>query len=170
MLQKGNGMRRLGRLVLSAGHPRSLICVVLVAISVGAVSSGLVPLGPRFIAAVETAKLVTEVREPSAEDRNVARVVAIKTRKDHLTNHPLDDEISRRALDLFLKSLDGMKLYFYQADVDEFHQRRNDLDEMINQGDVSFAYTVFNRLLKRLDERLATVNQLLAGQFDFEAD
>jgi len=35
---------------------------------------------------------------------------------------------------------------------------------------VSFAYTVFNRLLKRVDERLATVNQLLAGQFDFETD
>src|SRR4029079_9720322 len=72
--------------------------------------------------------------------------------------------------DLFLKSLDGRKLYFYQADVDEFHQRRNDLDDMINAGDVSFAYTVFNRLLKRVAERLATVNQLLAGEFDFTPD
>jgi carboxyl-terminal processing protease len=71
---------------------------------------------------------------------------------------------------LFLKSIDGRKLYFYQSDVDEFHHRRNDLDDMVNSGDVSFAYTVFNRLLKRVDERLATVNQLLAGPFDFDTD
>ena len=147
-------MRRLGRLVASASYSRSLIYIALMVLSIGAVTSGLVPLGPRFTAAVETAKLVTEVREPSAEDRNVARVVAIKTRKEHLSNHPLDDEISRRALDLFLKSLDGMKLYFYQADVDEFNQRRNDLDDMISQGDLRFAYAVFTRLLKRVDERI----------------
>ena len=79
-------------------------------------------------------------------------------------------EISRRALDLFLKSLDGRKLYFYQSDVDEFHQRRNDLDDMINAGDVSFAYTVFNRLLKRVDERITLVNELLKSDLDFQAD
>src|SRR5439155_5464076 len=85
--------------------------------------------------------------------------------------HHLDDEISRRALDLFMKSIDSRKLYFYQADVDEFNQKRNDLDDMVSRGDVSFAYVVFNRLLKRVDERLAMINQLLAGgQFDFEAD
>src|SRR5205814_1646383 len=103
------------------------------------------------------AKLVSEMTGPAAQDRQVTRLVAMMMKREHLSKHPLDDEISRRALDLFLKSLDGRKLYFYQADVDEFHQRRNDLDEMINAGDVSFAYTVFNRLLKRVDERLATV-------------
>ena len=32
---------------------------------------------------------------------------------------------------------------------------------MVNEGDVSFAYTVFNRLLKRVDERVALVDELL---------
>ncbi len=116
------------------------------------------------------AKLVTDVTAPSANDRTVSRLVAMMMKREHLTKHPLDDEISRRALDLFLKSLDGRKLYFYQSDVDEFNQRRNDLDDMVAAGDVTFAYTVFNRLLKRIDERLTTINQLLGSQFDFEAD
>src|SRR5215510_12904301 len=85
---------------------------------------------------------------PAAQDRQVTRLVAMLMKREHLSKHPLDDEISRRALDLFLKSLDSRKLYFYQADVDEFHQRRDDLDDMINAGDVSFAYTIFKRLLK----------------------
>ena len=52
-------------------------------------------------------------------------------KREHLTKHPLDDEISRRGLDLFIKSLDGMKLYFYQSDIDEFNQKQNDLDDMV---------------------------------------
>ena len=51
----------------------------------------------------------------------MTRIVAMMMRREHLTKHPLDDEISRRGLDLFIKSLDGRKLYFYQSDVDEFH-------------------------------------------------
>src|SRR5882724_1156107 len=166
---KGNGMRRLGNSLASACRVRNLICIGLVGVTVWAAGIGLVPIGPKASVAVE-AKLVTEVSGPSANDRTVTRLVAMMMRKEHLSKHPLNDEISQRGLDLFLKGLDGRKLYFYQSDVDEFRQRRNDLDDMINAGDVSFAYTVFNRLLKRLDERLVTVNQLLAGQFDFEAD
>src|SRR5262245_65105201 len=92
---------------------------------------------------------------PAAQDRQVARLVAMMMKREHLSKHPLDDEISRRALDQFLKSVDPRKLYFYQSDVDEFYQRRNEIDDMINNGDVNFAYTVFTRLLKRVDERMA---------------
>src|SRR5262245_17426636 len=126
------------------------------------------PIGPKPSEAVE-AKLVTEVKGPSANDRTVTRLVK-SNMKEHLTKHALDDEISRRGLDQFLKYIDGRKMYFYQSDVDEFRQRRNDLDDMINAGDVSFAYTVFNRFLKRVDERLATALQLLSEDLDFEAD
>src|SRR5438093_1271476 len=162
-------MRRLGSSLASVCRPRNLLLAALLGMSVWAAGIGLLPIGPKPSAAVE-AKLVTEVTGPSANDRNVTRLVAMMMKREHLTKHPLDDEISRRALDLFLKSLDSRKLYFYQSDVDEFNHRRNDLDDMVANGDVTFAYTVFNRLLKRIDERLGTINQLLAGQFDFEAD
>ena len=91
-------------------------------------------------------------------------------KREHLSKHPLDDEISHRGLDLFLKSLDGMKLYFYQSDIDEFNQQRNDLDDMVNGGRRELCLHVFKRLLKRVDERVAMVNELLKGEFDFTAD
>jgi len=156
---KGNGMRRLGNSLASACRSRNLVWLALIGAGLWAAGVGLVPIGPKPSIAVE-AKLVSEMTAPAAQDRQVTRLVAMMMKREHLSKHPLDDEISRRALDLFLKSLDARKLYFYQADVDEFHQRRNEIDDMINAGDVGFAYTVFNRLLKRVDERLATVNQL----------
>jgi carboxyl-terminal processing protease len=116
------------------------------------------------------ARPVAAVQAPSATDRNVARIVAIQMRRQHLTKHPLDDEISRRSLDLFIKSLDGMKLYFYQSDIDEFNQKRDKLDDMVNVGDVTFAYTVFNRLLKRIDERVALATEILKSDLDFTKD
>jgi carboxyl-terminal processing protease len=162
-------MRRLGSSLASACRPRNFLFFAVVALIVSAAGLGLLPVGPRATEAVE-AKLVSEAKGPSANDRTVTRLVAMMMKREHLSKHPLDDEISRRALDLFLKSIDPRKLYFYQADVDEFHLRRNEIDDMINNGDVNFAYTVFNRLLKRVDERMATVSQLLSGRFDFEAD
>jgi carboxyl-terminal processing protease len=63
-----------------------------------------------------------------------------------------------------------MKLYFNQADIDEFSQKKNELDDMLLAKDVSFAYTIFGRLLQRIDERVALVDELLKQDFDFTAD
>lgn len=162
-------MRGPGRLIASAFQPRNLICAALLGVTVWAVATGVMPIGPRPSGAVE-ARLVADLQGPSTNDRQVALTVGRLMRRDHLTKHPLDDEISRRGLDLFLKSLDGMKLYFNQSDIDEFNQRRNDLDNMVAAGDVSFAYTVFNRLLKRVDEKVALAEELLKSELDFTAD
>jgi carboxyl-terminal processing protease len=41
---------------------------------------------------------------------------------------------------------------------------------MVATGDLRFAYSVFHRLLERIEERVAMVTQLLQGPFDFEVD
>ena len=63
-----------------------------------------------------------------------------------------------------------MKVYFTQADIDEFSKYRDDLAATIKKGDVSFAYKVFDRLLKRTDERIALVDEILKSDLDFTAD
>ncbi len=103
-------------------------------------------------------------------DYHIARTVAGLLERDHLSGHKLDDEMSQRCLKSYLKSLDPWKLYFYQSDVDEFMKRQNDLDDGIRQGNVRFAYDVFGVFLKRVDERVALADELLAVQHDFTAD
>lgn len=111
-----------------------------------------------------------ELTQPKATDRQVSLVVSSLMRRQHLSKHLLDDEISRRGLKNFLKTLDSMKLYFLQSDIAEFNESREELDDMIKRGDLTFSYVVFNRFLKRVDERIAAVDKLLQQPFDFDAD
>lgn len=107
---------------------------------------------------------------PQASDRQVALIVTELLKQEHLLQHPLDDEISARAMDLFLKTMDPMKVYFYQSDVDEFMKERDRLDDLVKRGDLGFAYKVFDRFLERVQERVEFVNVLLKQQHDFTVD
>jgi carboxyl-terminal processing protease len=111
-----------------------------------------------------------ELKEPQASDRQVTLVVGSLLRREHITRRSLDDESSRRGLKLFLETLDPMKLYFYQSDVAEFTARQDDLDDQLKKGDITFAYAVYNRLLARIDERVKTIDELLAMKHDFTVD
>lgn len=108
---------------------------------------------------------------PTAQDRQVAKAVTSLLRRGHLSGHALDDEMSQRCLKTFLKTIDPMKLYFYQADVDRFTQNQNQLDDLLaDKGDVGFAYVVYDTLLKRVDERIAVIDELLGETPDFAVE
>jgi carboxyl-terminal processing protease len=107
---------------------------------------------------------------PTAQDRQITRAVTQLLRRGHLSQHALDNEISERTFKAFLKTVDPMKLYFYQSDIDEFAQDKYQLDDMANRGDISFAYKVFKRLLQRVDERMAVIDQLLETEPDLTVD
>ncbi len=113
---------------------------------------------------------VADPSGPTAEDRQVAVAVVSLLRRDHLSGHPLDDEISERCLELFLKALDPWKLYFYQSDVDALGRRKHDVDDMIRKGDITFAHTVFKTFLQRVDERIEWVDELIDAEHDFTAE
>src|SRR5512135_1138687 len=66
---------------------------------------------------------------PGPADRYVARAVTTLLSEEHLTRHPLDQQISQRMLKLFLKDLDPWKMYFYKSDVDAFTLRQSELVE-----------------------------------------
>ena len=111
-----------------------------------------------------------ELTGPSATDRNITFAITGLLKREHLLRHPLDDEISARWLEQFLKTLDPMKVYFTQADIDEFMRQKDQLDDQAKRGDVSFAYTVYKKLLARIDERVSLVDNLLTQAPDFNLD
>ena len=111
-----------------------------------------------------------ELGEPKFQDRQVVRTIARRIRLYHLSNQDMNDEISKRGLRLYLKSLDPSKLYFYQSDIDEFDAWEDKLDDLAKAGDLTFAFSVFNRFLQRIDERLVVINQLIESDHDFTLD
>ena len=107
---------------------------------------------------------------PGPNDRHITLAVSSLVSRQHLTRHPLDKVISERCLKSFLKALDPMKVYFYQSDVDQIMQSKDELCDAIRKGDIGFAYSVFRTFLKRVDERVKTVDELLATPHDFTRD
>ena len=117
-----------------------------------------------------TQSAATSIGKPSAKDRQITLTVRILMTRQHLTKHKLDDEISQRAMVTFLKALDPMKLYFLQDDIDEFDAKKNDIDDMINEGKLEFAFTVFDRLMERMVESVAAANRMIDEKHDFTKD
>ncbi|RCS49146.1 tail-specific protease [Bremerella cremea] len=104
-------------------------------------------------------------------ERHISRMVSRLLLRDHLSNAPLDDTISERAFDKFLKFWDPLKLYFTQQDVNEFAANRKLLDDQVRSGNTEFAHMVFDRFTKRTLERVQTVDDLLANHdFNFDED
>lgn len=132
------------------------------------------PLGRGIVAAALLAAVPglawADPAPPSAKDKQITRVVTQLLQRAHLSRRPIDDEIAKRFLEQYVKGLDPMKMYFYQSDMDRFRQHESQLDDEILKADVRFAHDVFSTYLQRVDERLATVRELINEPVDFTID
>jgi carboxyl-terminal processing protease len=108
--------------------------------------------------------------QPSATDRQIALAVSLLMEKQHLAQKEIDDQAAERCLTSLLKTLDPLKLYFYQSDVDEFSQSKHQLDDMVRRGDIRIAYRIFERFLERVDERIAVALEQVEVEHDYSLD
>jgi carboxyl-terminal processing protease len=135
--------------------PRYVFGALLVA-----VFSGLAFLPARLL-------MSAELSGPKPADRNITQIITRLIEREHLTRHPLDNEISHRWMTNYMKMLDPRKVFFSQSDIDSFNVYRDQLDDMAIKGDTSFAYQVFNKFLERIDDRVRLVDELVAQNHDF---
>lgn len=111
-----------------------------------------------------------EKLKPNGDQRRVAKIIASIMSDEHLSKLPLGDEVSQRAFDTFIKTLDPTKAYFLQADIDEFSANKANLDDMLKNGDFSFAIKVYERYIDRVDERVTQAIELVDAEHDFTLD
>ncbi|MHB8903164.1 MAG: carboxy terminal-processing peptidase [Thermoguttaceae bacterium] len=107
---------------------------------------------------------------PTPIDKQITKMVSYYVQEQHLSKHKLDDEISKRFFEMFLKTLDPMKVYFLQSDVDKFEEQQLSLDDRIKEGDIQFAYDVFETFLERIDQRVTWAEEYVDVKHDFTID
>ena len=157
-----------GRRLRGLGRVHSVCLVTSVCLMAGAVcGSGVRAEEPPTAVAGLAAATSPAAAKPGPNDRQITLAVRSYLEREHFTRRPIDDEIARRWFGIFLESLDPMKIYFLQSDIDAFMQKRDSLDDLVKRGDVSFAYEVYNRFLERIDARLPLIERLLATPQDF---
>ena len=107
---------------------------------------------------------------PSQAERFTSQVVVKLLEQNHMAHPSIDDATAVKWAKTFLKDLDPLKYNFVKADIDEFMAQAKTLDDKVKQGDTSFAKVVFDRFLKRSDERMAKALEILDKPMDFDAD
>lgn len=111
--------------------------------------------------------------QPTSIQGQTAKMVVKQLEKEHYVNMTLDDSVSSRLLDRYIKVLDPGKLFFLQSDIREFERRRSQLDDELKEGELVSGFAIYNRYHKRMTERLkrniAVLPELMKS-FDFSID
>ena len=107
---------------------------------------------------------------PAAHEAKAARLAAELLTRYHYQAMPLDDAMSSKMFDQYLKALDPDKLYFLQSDIDRFGADRTRLDDAILSEDLRAPIDIFNQYERRAAERLTHSRTLLQKGFDFQPE
>lgn len=101
----------------------------------------------------------------------VGQMVARILEQNHYNHHPIDKKTSKEFLKTYLETYDYNHMIFEKADVEEFNSRWGEsLGDRLKEGDVAPAFEIFDRFLKRLEDREAFVNKLTSTTLSFDAD
>lgn len=108
--------------------------------------------------------------KPAPQDGVVSRLIARLMPSEHVSGKDLNNELSKRALELYVEAFDPLKLYFLQSDIDQFQRYAEVIDDHVKAGNLDLAYFIFEQFTRRVDQRVETIRELLNGDFDFNID
>ncbi len=106
--------------------------------------------------------------KPEQTEAKAAHMAAELLSRYHYKAVPLDETLSGKIFDQYLKSLDPEKLFFVQTDVDRLSVNRSRLGDAIRKEDLSVAFAMFNLYEHRFVERFTYARNLLQKGFDFD--
>ena len=123
-----------------------------------------------FVSAAAPAAATAEV-EKYPGGPIVAELVSRLLEQTHYAKKPLDAAVSKQFLDNYLESYDYNHMILNKSDVDEFETKyASSLGSLVKDGNVDPAYEIYERVEKRLEERVALVKRLTASTFTFTTD
>ncbi len=105
-----------------------------------------------------------------SNDGKTARLVCKMIERYHIGHSRVNDEISSRLFDRFIKDLDPNKLYFIESDIKSLNVMRKKLDDNLKNGNVQFAQDVFSLYLKTMVRQTALAQKLIEQKQDFTID
>lgn len=117
----------------------------------GVLLAALVWLAPAGLATDDEAWRALEGDEDQAL---IADRILLTLDRQHYGDLRLDDELSDKLFDRYLRWLDPSRLFLLASDVARFEDQRLELDDALRAGDLQIAYDLFNLLQERRAARL----------------
>lgn len=106
--------------------------------------------------------------KPSTEQAVAAHLTARIIEEHHYKPVSLDDALSEKIFQAYLKSLDPERMFFLQSDIDQWQANRTKLDDAVLTENLDLPFAMFNLYVKRVAERFTYARSLLEKGFDFQ--
>ncbi len=108
--------------------------------------------------------------EPSIDQRYATNLATKFLTNWHYKDTRLDDELSSKIFDGYLKLLDPNRVYFLATDIETFERYRSGLDDALRHSDLLPAYEIFNIYVDRVRQRVNYSRLRVKQPFDFTID
>jgi carboxyl-terminal processing protease len=120
----------------------------------------------------EVASSVPELPELKQEKQHAdsTQRIASHFTRSHYKKVDIDNALSQKVFDRFLRSLDSNKSFFLASDVEKFKKAENDFDDAIRKRNLSIAFEMYSLNLERRAERFQYALTLLDKEFNFEEE
>jgi len=107
---------------------------------------------------------------PFDEERNrlIAFILSQQLPAQHFSHEPLDDKLSRKAFDLYLRQLDPRKRFLLQADVLQLNAFATHIDDELKRGNVVLVDAGMALLNDRIRQVEGLIDPIIDQGFDFE--
>lgn len=102
--------------------------------------------------AAQNARKLSQVQHTDRQAEICMEIVR-NIQQNHYTGKSLDDQMSGLIYNRYLKRLDPLKTLFTQSDVKKFDRFKHEIDDFLEDGELAFAFDVFNLYLERSLER-----------------
>ncbi|MEY2738572.1 MAG: hypothetical protein RL259_481 [Bacteroidota bacterium] len=122
------------------------------------------------LSAVLWSFIPTEKKSDPEKDKLLLELLTMVLERGHYSPVAIDDAFSKKVYAKYLDGIDPTKRFFLQSDIEEFSKYEMQIDDMINNKDLTFFNLTNSRLLQRMQESRAIYEEVLAGPFDFTAN
>lgn len=115
-------------------------------------------------------KLNTVNASDPEKDKLLIELLTFVLEKGHYSPATMDDEFSKGVYKDYIEALDPSKRFFLQSDIDEFSKYELELDNQIQNKDLTFFDLTYTRLLQRIEESKTIYKSILGKPFDYKVD
>ncbi|WP_456376398.1 carboxy terminal-processing peptidase [Lutibacter sp.] len=119
-----------------------------------------------FIVSIFTSFQTNANTDP--KDKALITILKYVLTQGHYQPQKIDDAFSEKVYSNFLEKIDPSKRYFLQSDIDEFSNYKTQIDDQINNEDLTFFFLVYDRLMLRFKESKLVYTDILKRKFDFD--
>ncbi len=104
------------------------------------------------------------------KEKKLLELIVITLKKSHYNLKKIDDNFSKAVFKTYINLLDSDKKFLLQSDILEFKKSELLLDDQINNNDLTFFYSTYDRIKMRMKEAKIIYTNLGKNIFEFSTN